>query len=34
MAKVLVVEDSSDIRDLAHLHLTTEGFNVVLAANG
>ena len=34
MPKILVVEDNLDTREFIHLHLTTEGFNVVLAANG
>jgi two-component system alkaline phosphatase synthesis response regulator PhoP len=32
--KILVVEDNLDTRELIHLQLTTEGFNVVIAANG
>ena len=32
--KILVVDDNIDTRELTHLHLTTEGFTVVLAANG
>ena len=32
--KILVVEDNVDSRELMHLHLTTEGFSVVIAANG
>jgi len=34
MPKILVVEDNLDTREFIHLHLTTEGFNVVLASNG
>ena len=34
MPKILVVEDNLDTREFVHLHLITEGFNVVLAANG
>lgn len=34
MPKILVVEDNLDTREFIHLHLITEGFNVVLAANG
>ena len=32
--KILVIEDNLDTRDLLHLHLTTEGFTVVVAADG
>jgi two-component system phosphate regulon response regulator PhoB len=32
--KILVVEDNLDTREFIHLHLITEGFDVVLAANG
>ena len=34
MPKILVVEDNLDTREFIHLHLITEGLNVVLAANG
>jgi CheY-like chemotaxis protein len=34
MAKILVVEDALDTREFVHLHLTTEGFSVILATNG
>jgi len=34
MPKILVVEDNLDTREFIHLHLTTEGLNVVLASNG
>jgi len=34
MPKILVVDDNLDTREFIHLHLTTEGFDVVLAANG
>jgi len=32
--KILVIDDNSDTRDLTHLHLTTEGFAVVVASDG
>lgn len=32
--KILVVDDNLDTRELTHLHLTTEGFTVVLASDG
>ena len=32
--KILVVDDNLDTRELTHLHLTTEGFAVVIAVNG
>ena len=32
--KILIIEDNTDTRDLIHLHLTTEGFSVVVAADG
>src|SRR5258706_11604403 len=32
--KILIIEDNVDTRDLIHLHLTTEGFTVVVAADG
>src|SRR5258706_11620125 len=32
--KILIIEDNIDTRDLLHLHLTTEGFTVVVAADG
>jgi len=32
--KILVVEDNLDTRELIHLHLSMEGFTVVIAANG
>ena len=32
--KILIIEDNVDTRDLIHLHLTTEGFSVVVAADG
>jgi len=32
--KILVIEDSLDSRELIHLHLTTEGYTVILASNG
>jgi len=31
--KILVVDDNPDTRDLTHLHLTTEGFVVVVASD-
>ena len=31
--KILVVDDNVDVRELIHLHLTTEGFTVVIAAD-
>ena len=34
MAKILVVDDNLDTRELTHLHLTTEGFSVVIAVDG
>ncbi|MFY9558014.1 MAG: response regulator [Blastocatellia bacterium] len=34
MPKILVVEDNLDTRELIHLHLSIEGFTVVIAANG
>jgi CheY-like chemotaxis protein len=34
MAKILVVDDNLDTREITHLHLTTEGFTVVIAADG
>ena len=34
MAKILVVEDVLDTREFVHLHLTEEGFQVILASNG
>jgi CheY-like chemotaxis protein len=33
-AKVLLVEDSLELRDVVHLYLKLEGFDVVLAADG
>jgi DNA-binding response OmpR family regulator len=33
-AKVLVVEDNLDTRELLHLYLTGEGFTVITAADG
>ncbi|HYJ46376.1 MAG TPA: response regulator, partial [Pyrinomonadaceae bacterium] len=33
-AKILVVEDNLDTRELIHLYLTGEGFNVITAADG
>lgn len=32
--KILVVDDNIDTRELTHLHLTTEGFVVVVASDG
>jgi len=32
--KILVVDDNVDTRELTHLHLTTEGFAVVIASDG
>ena len=32
--KILVVDDNLDTRELTHLHLTTEGFTVVVASDG
>jgi CheY-like chemotaxis protein len=32
--KILVVDDNLDTRELTHLHLTTEGFSVVVASGG
>jgi DNA-binding response OmpR family regulator len=32
--KILVIEDNLDTRDLIHLHLSSEGFAVVVAADG
>jgi DNA-binding response OmpR family regulator len=32
--KILVIDDNPDTRDLTHLHLTTEGFVVVVASDG
>lgn len=32
--KILVVDDNIDTRELTHLHLTTEGFVVVIASDG
>ena len=34
MAKILIVEDEKDIRDLVRLHLEKAGFETVLACNG
>jgi CheY-like chemotaxis protein len=31
---ILVVEDNSDTRELMHLHLKTEGYNVITASDG
>ena len=31
--KILVIDDNPDTRDLTHLHLTTEGFVVVVASD-
>ena len=31
--KILVIDDNADTRDLTHLHLTTEGFVVVVASD-
>lgn len=33
-AKILVVEDTLDMRELIHLYLKTEGFDVVVASDG
>jgi len=33
MKKILVVDDNLDTRELTHLHLTTEGFTVIIAAD-
>jgi two-component system alkaline phosphatase synthesis response regulator PhoP len=33
MNKILVVDDNLDTRELTHLHLTTEGFTVIIAAD-
>ncbi|SRR5216683_1483359 len=32
--KILVVDDNLDTRELSHLHLTTEGFTVIVASDG
>jgi DNA-binding response OmpR family regulator len=32
--KILIIDDNPDTRDLTHLHLTTEGFVVVVASDG
>ena len=32
--KILVVEDTLDMRELFHLHLTAEGYNVIVASDG
>jgi len=32
--KILVVDDNLDTRELTHLHLTTEGYVVVIATDG
>lgn len=32
--KILIIDDNADTRDLTHLHLTTEGFAVVVASDG
>jgi two-component system chemotaxis response regulator CheY len=32
--KILVVEDTVDTRELVHLYLTREGFEVIIAADG
>lgn len=32
--KILVVDDNIDTRELVHLHLSTEGFSVVVASDG
>ena len=32
--KILVVDDNVDTRELTHLHLTTEGFTVIVASDG
>lgn len=34
MTKILVVDDNLDTREITHLHLTIEGFSVVIAADG
>jgi DNA-binding response OmpR family regulator len=34
MTKILVVDDNLDTREITQLHLTTEGFSVVIAADG
>ena len=34
MPKILVVDDNLDTRELTHLHLTTEGFSVIIAVDG
>ena len=31
---ILVVEDNADTRELMHLHLKTEGYNVIIASDG
>ena len=31
--KILVIDDNPDTRDLTHLHLTTEGYAVVVASD-
>ncbi|HEV7861012.1 MAG TPA: response regulator [Pyrinomonadaceae bacterium] len=34
MPKILVVEDTADTREILHLYLTREGFDVSIAADG
>jgi DNA-binding response OmpR family regulator len=34
LSKILVVEDTSDTRELLNLYLTREGFDVIIAADG
>jgi DNA-binding response OmpR family regulator len=34
LPKILVVEDTADTRELLHLYLTKEGFEVILATDG
>ena len=34
MPKILVVEDTADTREILHLYLTREGFEVIVAADG
>jgi DNA-binding response OmpR family regulator len=34
LPKILVVEDTDDTREILHLYLTREGFDVIIAADG
>lgn len=34
MPKILIVEDTDDTRELLHLYLSNEGFDVLLASDG